>query len=81
MSFNRNEVTEVYYPGVYYFGWIYSNDSNVSILQEGEPLGYYGYISEGVDPETGDILYKDVNNNGICGPKERRPDSDRGSES
>ncbi len=71
MSFNRNEVTKVIYPGDYMFGWIYSNGSNVSILREGNPIGsYYGYISEGVDPETGDILYKDINNNGIRGPQD-----------
>jgi TonB-linked SusC/RagA family outer membrane protein len=66
MSFNRNEVTSVKFPGIYTFGWIYSNNSNVSILQVGKPLGtFYGYVAEGVNPETGDMIYKDVNNNGI----------------
>jgi TonB-dependent starch-binding outer membrane protein SusC len=36
------------------------------IVQEGQSLGnFYGYISEGVDPKTGDLIYKDVNNNGV----------------
>jgi TonB-dependent starch-binding outer membrane protein SusC len=36
------------------------------IIQEGESLGnFYGYISLGVDPATGDLIYKDVNNNGV----------------
>ncbi|HEY3387657.1 MAG TPA: TonB-dependent receptor [Saprospiraceae bacterium] len=66
MSFNKNEVTALEYTDVYYFGRIYSNNQDVSILKVGLPLGsFFGYVSEGVDPETGDIKYKDVNNNGI----------------
>jgi TonB-dependent starch-binding outer membrane protein SusC len=67
MSFNRNEVTALKFPGIYTFGPIYSNNSDVSILEVGKPIGtFYGYVSEGVNPETGDMIYKDVNNNGIA---------------
>lgn len=66
MSFNKNEVTKLEYTDVYFYGRIYSNNQDVSIVKVGLPLGsFYGYVSEGVDPETGDIKYKDVNNNGI----------------
>jgi TonB-linked SusC/RagA family outer membrane protein len=66
MSFNKNEVTALEYTDVYYFGRIYSNNQDVSILKVGLPVGsFFGYVSEGVDPETGDIRYKDVNANGI----------------
>jgi TonB-linked SusC/RagA family outer membrane protein len=66
MSFNKNNVLALEYTDVYYFGPIYSNNSNVAIVKEGLALGtFFGYVSEGVDPETGDIKYKDVNNNGI----------------
>lgn len=66
ISFNRNEVTGLKYTDVYYFGRVYSNNSDVSIVKVGLPLGsFYGYISEGVDPATGDLKYKDVNENGI----------------
>jgi TonB-linked SusC/RagA family outer membrane protein len=66
MSFNRNEVLELEYTDVYYFGRVYSNNSDVAIVKEGMPLGsFFGYVSEGVDPETGDIIYKDLNDNGI----------------
>lgn len=66
MSFNKNEVTNLEYTDVYYFGRIYSNNQDVSILKVGLPLGsFFGYVSEGVNPETGDITYKDVNENGI----------------
>lgn len=66
MSFNKNKVTKLEYTDVYFYGRVYSNNQDVSIVKVGLPLGsFYGYISEGVDPETGDIKYKDVNNNGI----------------
>ncbi len=42
------------------------------ILKEGLPLGtFFGYISEGVDPETGDIIYRDLNGNGFIDPEDR----------
>jgi TonB-dependent starch-binding outer membrane protein SusC len=66
ISFNRNKVTALKYTRVYYFGGIYSNNSNVSIVKADLALGsFYGYISEGVDPATGNLKFKDVNNNGI----------------
>ncbi len=66
MSFNKNKVTKLEYTDVYFYGRIYSNNQDVSIVKVGLPLGsFYGYVSEGVDPATGDIKYKDINNNGI----------------
>lgn len=72
ISFNRNKVLDLEYTDVYYFGRIYSNNQDVAIVREGLPLGsFFGYVSEGVDPETGDIRYKDVNGNGIFEPGDR----------
>lgn len=72
MSFNRNKVTELKFTDVYYYGRIYSNNSDVSIVRVGLPLGsFYGYVSEGVDPATGNIIYKDVNNNSIFDTRDR----------
>lgn len=66
ISFNRNKITSLEYTDVYYFGRIYSNNQEVVLLKKGLPLGsFFGYVSEGVDPETGDLTYKDLNNNGI----------------
>lgn len=66
ISFNRNKVLSLQYTDVYYFGRIYSNNQDIAIVRTGLPLGsFFGYISEGVDPQTGNIKYKDVNNNGI----------------
>ena len=72
MSFNRNKVTSLQYTDVYYFGRIYSNNQDVSIVKAGLPLGsFFGYIAEGVNPKTGDMMFKDVNNNGILDPGDR----------
>lgn len=72
ISINRNKVVSLNYTDVYYFGRIYSNNQDVSILKAGYPLGsFFGYIAEGVNPETGDMIYKDVNNNGIFDPNDR----------
>ena len=72
LSLNKNEVADLKYTPVYYFGSIYSNNEFASRVKVGDPLGtFYGYVSEGVNPETGDIMYKDVNNNGIFDPGDR----------
>ena len=72
ISFNRNEVKEMLYTDVYYFGKIYSNNQEVAIVKTGLPLGsFYGYVSEGVDPETGNIKYSDLNSNGILDAGDR----------
>lgn len=72
ISFNKNKVIQLDFTEVYFFGRIYSNNQDVSIVREGLPLGvFYGYISEGVDEETGDLVYKDVNENGMFDPGDR----------
>lgn len=72
MSFNRNKVTALNYTNVYYYGGIYSNNQDVSIVKVGLPLGsFFGYVSDGVDPKTGDIKYKDLNSNGFTDPGDR----------
>lgn len=72
MSFNKNEVVSLTYAPVYYFGFTYSNDSYVSMVRAGDPIGvFYGYIAEGVDPATGKMMYKDINNNGLWDPGDR----------
>jgi TonB-linked SusC/RagA family outer membrane protein len=65
ISFNKNEVTYLKYVDVAYYGRIYSNNEDVVILREGLPLGsFYGLTADGVDPATGMMKYKDLNNNG-----------------
>jgi outer membrane receptor protein involved in Fe transport len=72
LSFNRNKVKQLLISDVYFFGRIYSNNQDVSIVREGLQLGtFYGYVSEGVDPQTGNIKYADLNKNGIFDPGDR----------
>lgn len=71
-SLNRNKVTKLGLAKTYYYGSIESNGQNLVIVKEGLPLGsYYGYTSLGVDPETGDIIYKDLNSNNYIDPEDR----------
>ncbi len=68
MSFNKNELTRLSLTDEYPVARIEANGSDVIMVREGLPLGsFYGYISEGVDPETGNLKYKDLNHNGITG--------------
>jgi len=72
ISLNRNKLTKLGLNKVYYYASIYENREAAIILKEGLPLGsFFGYISEGVDPETGDIVYSDLNGNGTLDPNDR----------
>lgn len=64
ISFNRNKVTKLDLVPVYRDADI-ENKGTVIIVREGLPLGsFYGYIADGVDPETGAMKYKDLDGNG-----------------
>lgn len=66
MSFNRNKLTKLGLTKNGTAANIESTGDNIIIIKEGIPLGsFYGFISEGVNPETGDIVYRDLDNNGI----------------
>jgi TonB-linked outer membrane protein, SusC/RagA family/TonB-dependent outer membrane receptor, SusC/RagA subfamily, signature region len=72
ISFNKNKLTKLGLNKVYYYASTYETKENAIILKEGLPIGtFFGYISEGVDSETGDIIYKDLNNNGYIDPNDR----------
>lgn len=74
ISFNKNKIIDfgLDETSVYYDGRIYSNNQDVAVIRRGESLGtFWGYISDGVDPATGDIIYRDLNNNGITDPQDR----------
>ncbi len=64
INFNRNKVlnivgTVIHSGAINPAGTTY----NLSIVREGSPLGlFYGYISDGVDPATGMIKYRDLDN-------------------
>jgi TonB-linked SusC/RagA family outer membrane protein len=66
ISFNRNKLTKLVLQKVYYYAnTSESTSENVVRMTVGQPLGmFWGYISDGVDPQTGDIIYRDVDENG-----------------
>lgn len=73
ISFNRNELTALELTKVYNYAVTseFVNEYAVRI-EPGRPLGgFYGYISDGVDPETGELMYRDVNKDGIISTTDR----------
>lgn len=66
ISFNRNKLTKLTLQKVYYYARTSEATSeDVVRIEEGQPLGkFWGLISEGVNPQTGDIVYKDTNGDG-----------------
>ena len=59
ISFNKSKIISLD-GGTIKVGNI-SDRGSVAIAQEGQPLGlFYGYISDGVDPATGDMIYRDL---------------------
>ncbi|MCL1944017.1 MAG: TonB-dependent receptor [Candidatus Azobacteroides sp.] len=76
MSFNKNKLTKIYNNVTTYTGFFETNGDNAVIIKQGLPVGsFFGFVSEGVDPETGNLIYKDVNENGR---KSRPGDMDMG---
>jgi TonB-linked SusC/RagA family outer membrane protein len=64
ISFNKSEITKLDKGVPIKTGYI-SFRGNVAIAQEGEPLGtFFGYVADGVDPQTGMMKYKDLDNSG-----------------
>lgn len=73
ISFNRNELTKLELTKIYY-GARTSDFLNEYVVRNepGRPLGgFYGYISDGVNPETGELMYRDINNDGIVSSSDR----------
>ena len=73
MSFNKNKLDKLALQQVYYDGKTndYVNEKPVR-NQPGMPLGcFYGYISDGVDPETGELMYRDINHDGRISSSDR----------
>lgn len=73
ISFNRNRLEKLELQQVYY-------DANTSdVINEnvvrnepGRALGgFYGYISDGVNPETGELMYRDLNGDGCITSSDR----------
>lgn len=83
ISFNRNEITKLpSIPGTgittnfiedFNFRIGGTNDRPSSLYQVGGSIGQmYGYIYDGVDPETGNAMYRDIDGSGDLSPNSGR---------
>ncbi len=73
MSFNKNKLTNLELQKVY-LDAVTSETVNEAVVrnQPGRALGgFYGYIAQGVDPETGLMQYADLNNDGRISSSDR----------
>jgi TonB-linked SusC/RagA family outer membrane protein len=72
ISFNKNKLESLGFLGSQYYGESPTGEK-VVLMKPGQPLGvFYGYISKGVNPETGDLIYETKNANGIPFLSERQ---------
>ncbi|MFV0328186.1 MAG: SusC/RagA family TonB-linked outer membrane protein [Bacteroides xylanisolvens] len=73
MSFNRNKLESLELQKIYYDAKTSDVISeNVVRNEPGRSLGgFYGYISDGVDPETGELMYRDVSDDGKISSTDR----------
>ncbi|MDG5800247.1 TonB-dependent receptor [Marinilabiliaceae bacterium ANBcel2] len=74
ISFNRNELRSLELTQVYYDANTSDHMDQFVVRNEpGRALGgFYGYVSEGVDPETGELQYKDFDDKGFVSTSDRR---------
>ena len=64
---NRNRLESLRLQKIYYFAGTSDQQGRESVIrmEEGHPLSqFYGYVSRGVDSQTGNIVYEDRNNDG-----------------
>lgn len=73
ISFNRNKLTKLALQQVYIAAPTSDfTKSEVVRNEPGRPLGgFYGYISDGVDPETGELMYRDISKDGRLSTSDR----------
>ena len=74
ISFNRNRLEKLELQKIYSGAQLSSDILKEYVVRNepGRPLGgFYGYISDGVDPQTGELMYRDVNDDGIISALDR----------
>ena len=73
ISFNRNRLEKLEMQKIYNDA-VTSGVVNEAVVRNepGRPMGgFYGYISDGVNPETGELMYRDLNSDGRLSPSDR----------
>lgn len=73
ISFNKNKLTKLSLQKIYTAATTSEVVNEAVVRNEpGRPLGgFYGYISDGVDPETGELMYRDMNGDGRISTSDR----------
>src|SRR5574344_1004415 len=73
ISFNKNKLTKLELTNVYYDAKTCETVNDYAVRNEvGRSLGgFYGYICDGVDPETGELMYRDINGDGKISTSDR----------
>ncbi len=73
ISFNRNELKSLRLTQIYYSAKTTDNVGDYVVRNTpGRSLGgFWGYVAEGVDSETGEMRYKDINGDGIVSASDR----------
>lgn len=72
ISFNKNRAENIGITPVEYYATMYSNNQPAIILKNKSRLGtFFGYRTHGIDPETGDVIYQDLDGNGRITPEDR----------
>ncbi|MDR0581935.1 MAG: TonB-dependent receptor [Prevotellaceae bacterium] len=67
ISFNKNKLESLELQKIYYTATTTDalHETPVVRNEPGRAMGgFWGYISDGVDPETGELMYRDLNNDG-----------------
>nr|WP_320039350.1 TonB-dependent receptor [uncultured Bacteroides sp.] len=71
ISFNKNKVKKFDTRQSYFYAQSTTGEY-ITKLTTGKPLGmFWGYISDGVNPETGDIMYRDLDKSGSITPNDK----------
>jgi len=74
ISFNRNRLIKLETAQIYYDAATSDVLHGMQVVRNepGRSLGgFYGYISDGVDPETGELMYRDLNGDGRISSTDR----------
>ncbi|MEA5129901.1 MAG: TonB-dependent receptor [Proteiniphilum sp.] len=74
ISFNKNKLKHLALQQIYYDAETTDALHQIRVVRNepGRPLGgFYGYISDGVDPETGELMYRDLNEDGRISSSDR----------
>ena len=73
ISFNRNRLEKLTIRPVYTYGNVGDQlGDSVIRLEEGRPLSnFYGFQTEGIDPETGLVIYTDQDKNGVINDSDK----------